>query len=236
MVCVPVVEKRREAITHRILELAAAGAAMVEWRMDWFAQVEEPGAAAALVGELTGRLEHTLLLCTYRSEAQGGRGRLAASAYEKLNLEVAESGGADLVDLEFYQAADPRRQIMQLREAGVWVVCSSHDFDKTPSQAEMERQLWEMASAGADFAKLAVMPQGRKEVLGLMAAVVAVKERLPESHLIAMSMGETGALSRLLGGWYGSEVTFASAGAASAPGQIPWERAAELLKELEEYC
>ncbi len=236
VICLPVIETERDAIVRKIRELSGRGAAMVEWRMDWFGQAEEPHAVEELLAELAGTMEHTLLLCTYRTKLQGGRGILNGAAYEALNLAVAKSQAADLVDLEFYQTGEQKRQILALQEAGIWVVCSNHDFGKTPARPEMERQLLEMAGAGGDFAKLAVMPRGREDVLRLMEAVTAVKEQLPGSHLIAMSMGELGVISRLLGGWYGSEVTFASAGAASAPGQIPYEEAQELLGRLKAYC
>lgn len=98
----------------------------------------------------------------------------------------------------------------------------------------MERQLAEMVLAGADFAKLAVMPRKKTDVLRLMEAVLAVKEQHPGSHLIAMSMGGDGVISRLLGGWYGSEVTFAAFGKASAPGQIAYEEVEQILKQIQE--
>ena len=49
-----------------------------------------------------------------------------------------------------------------------------------------------------------------------------------------MSMGGDGVISRLLGGWYGSEVTFAAFGKASAPGQIAYEEVEQILKQIQE--
>lgn len=236
MICVPVIEQKGADILARVRELAGQGIPMIEWRMDWFEEAADTGAVLSLLREAAPLLERTLLLCTYRTEAQGGQGGLAGAAYEALNLAVAESGVADLVDLEYEQAREPGAQIRRLQEAGVWVVCSQHDFAGTPEQPELERQLLRMAQAGGDFTKLAVMPEKKQDVLRLMAAVLTVKEQQRESHFIAMSMGAEGAISRLTGGWYGSEVTFASLGASSAPGQIPCEKVSDLVARLEEYC
>mgnify|MGYP001131629782 CR=1 FL=1 len=49
----------------------------------------------------------------------------------------------------------------------------------------------------------------------------------PETPVITMSMGTLGAVSRLCGEAFGSAMTFANPGTASAPGQP----SAEVLKE-----
>lgn len=234
VICVPVVERTDEAVLGRIRELSSCGVSMIEWRMDWHERAGDISHMASLLGRMEGLARRTALLCTFRSRLQGGEGQLDAEGYERLNLTVAESGVADLVDLEFYQARERERQIRRLQAAGTLVVCSHHDFEKTPAREQMEGQLMEMAAAGADFAKLAVMPRRKGDVLELMAAVLAVKERMPQQHVIAMSMGGDGAISRLLGGWYGSEVTFASLGQASAPGQLPYGKAKELIQGIAE--
>lgn len=232
VICVPVIEKTGGAIRERVKELAEEGIPMVEWRMDWYEKGGDWAAVAALLEELAEATKETLLLCTYRTKGQGGEGQLGPKAYWQLNLTAAASGVADLVDLEFFQVQEPVGRIRELQEQGVWVVCSHHNFKETPPLLEMEGQLLGMAEAGGDFAKLAVMPKCGADVLRLMEAVLSVKRQLPGSHIIAMSMGDLGAVSRLLGGWYGSEVTFASYGAASAPGQLPCQEAAELLEGL----
>lgn len=232
VVCVPVIEKTGAAILARARELADRGIPMMEWRMDWYEGADDPDRVAALLRKMAKAAGRILLLCTYRTRAQGGEGSLKPDAYRQLNLAAAESGAADLVDLEFFQVQDPARQIQELQEKGVWVVCSNHNFQNTPSLKEMEEQLIRMAQAGGDFAKLAVMPRQGEDVLRLMEAVLSVKRQLPGSHIIAMSMGEIGAVSRVLGGWYGSEVTFASCGASSAPGQLPFGEVTELLEGL----
>ena len=45
-------------------------------------------------------------------------------------------------------------------------------------------------------------------------------DRHPETPVITMSMGALGAVSRLSGEAFGSAMTFANPGTASAPGQV----------------
>ncbi|MCI8893328.1 MAG: type I 3-dehydroquinate dehydratase [Lachnospiraceae bacterium] len=232
VICVPVIGTTDAAILEQVKELADGGIPMVEWRMDWYEKAEDSAAVTALLKELAELTERTLLLCTYRTRAQGGEGKISPEAYRQLNLTAAESGAADLVDLEYYQVEEPERQIRELQERGVWVVCSHHEFQKTPGILRMESRLLSMAIAGGDFSKLAVMPQRGEDVLRMMEAVIDAKRQRPEYHYIAVSMGELGAVSRLLGGWYGSEVTFAADKASSAPGQLPYPEVERLLEEL----
>jgi 3-dehydroquinate dehydratase-1 len=77
-----------------------------------------------------------------------------------------------------------------------------------------------MHALGADVAKIAVMPQRAEDVLALLDATLRAARELP-IPVAGMSMGGLGAASRLCGGVFGSALTFAVAGAPSAPGQMP---------------
>ena len=64
------------------------------------------------------------------------------------------------------------------------------------------------------------MPQSRADVLELLAATAEMTDHHPETPVITMSMGALGAVSRLCGEAFGSAMTFANPGQASAPGQV----------------
>ena len=133
----------------------------------------------------------------------------------------AEVGQADLPLL-----------VEQAHTAGVPVVCSSHDFAKTPPRAELVERMVQMQQAGADLPKLAVMPQSRIDVLELLAATAEMAEHHPETPVITMSMGALGAVSRLAGEAFGSAMTFANPGTASAPGQVGLDVVNAVLNSL----
>ena len=97
---------------------------------------------------------------------------------------------------------------------------SCHDFEKTPVTGAMTDLLVSMADAGADVAKLAVMPRDRADAARLLQATAQAAARRPETPLITMAMGTMGAVTRLCGGAFGVCASFgAVGGAASAPGQ-----------------
>ncbi len=99
--------------------------------------------------------------------------------------------------------------------------------------------LTEAKELGAHIGKLACMPsveeeQGRRDVETLLAATERMKTIYPDFPLITMSMGEIGKDSRCYGGLYGSEVSFACVGTASAPGQMELEELNGVFDRI--YC
>ena len=51
---------------------------------------------------------------------------------------------------------------------------SNHDFQKTPSQDEIEKRLLKQDQMGADVLKIAVMPKSKQDVFTLMNATLKV--------------------------------------------------------------
>ena len=112
--------------------------------------------------------------------------------------------------------------------AGAAALFSEHHFDATPATDAMADTLTGMADAGADIAKLAVMPRCAADAARLLEATARAADARPDTPLITMSMGPLGAVTRFCGGAFGSCATFGvtSGTSASAPGQPP----ADLLK------
>ena len=225
-VILPIVARTEDDILREARRLSALKADCIEWRADWFSYALGADRLRAALGE-------KLLLVTFRTKAEGGEVSLTRQQYADFCGTVCVSGCADLLDIEFF----PNREglpalIGQAHKAGVAVVCSSHDFHKTPSRTEMVTRLTAMQQAGADLPKLAVMPNSPSDVLELLAATAEMAEQHPETPVITMSMGALGAVSRLCGETFGSAMTFANPGQASAPGQVALDVVNEVLDSL----
>ncbi|MDO1592177.1 type I 3-dehydroquinate dehydratase, partial [Pseudomonas aeruginosa] len=67
------------------------------------------------------------------------------------------------------------------------VVMSNHDFQKTPSQDEIEKRLLKQDQMGADVLKIAVMPKSKQDVFTLMNATLKVSQQTTKP-LLTMSM------------------------------------------------
>lgn len=232
-VIIPIVAHTEASILETAAQFSTLQADCVEWRVDHFEDARTPGAVARCLAKMRVALKGKLLLVTIRTKAEGGELALSHAEYMNLLHTILDTDCADLLDIEFFTAGDDLAVLVgDAHTAGAAVVCSSHDFHKTPPRAELVQRMTAMQQAGADLPKLAVMPQSRTDVLELLSATAEMADLHPETPVITMSMGALGAVSRLAGDTFGSAMTFANPGQASAPGQVPLDIVNEVLDVL----
>ncbi len=146
----------------------------------------------------------------------------------------ASSGVPAAIDVEI-DRAEAGSLIASAREAGVPVVASHHNFESTDSSERLLKTFAVMSEAGADVAKVAMMPQTPADVLRLLEATAAADASLPVP-VLGIAMGLLGRTSRIMGADFGSCATFAQIGRASAPGQIEASVLAEILDRVGCWC
>ena len=234
LICIPVTEAGEEQIAEKVCRLTEHKAQMIEWRVDCFAGAAEPERVRAVLERIRPLVQETVMLFTFRTRKQGGNGQLPEKQILHLNEIAAKSGCIDLIDLEFFEAARPEREIRRFQRMGVRVIASHHDFQGTPDDRILRMLLDQMRQGGADVAKLAVMPQRADDVLRLMKVTNDMKQRYPALPLVTMSMGSLGVISRVAGEAFGSCITFGADGDVSAPGQMQADRLEMVLEALHE--
>lgn len=220
-VIVPIVETTESKILERAFEFSRLRIDCVEWRVDWFEQYMDAHSMVSCLQKLRVALKDKLLLVTFRTKDEGGEVSLTHQEYLDFINTVIDTDCADLIDIEFFTAGnDIRKLIDNAHSSGAVVVCSSHDFQKTPDKSALVSRMVKMQQVGADLPKVAVMPHDSTDVLTLLSATIEMKTKYFATPIIAISMGKLGVASRLCGEVFGSAMTFASAGESSAPGQI----------------
>jgi len=221
-VCLPLVGDSREKVVEEAKALITFEPDLLEWRIDGYEQVESIPDSLALLREVRSIIGEIPLIFTCRIDEEGGM--RVISRQDRLDLVCAamETGDVDILDVEL---CNDRGFIAAVKEqsvkSGVKLILSHHNFTETPSEAFIYHKLAAAQEAGADIAKLAAMPQSEDDVLTLLGATLRARKEVVDGPIVTMSMGTTGVLSRLAGGLYGSDITFAVGMAASAPGQIP---------------
>ena len=231
-VCVPVMESSKEEILRETRRLEEAHTEMIEWRVDAFENVESPNAIREILNEMKHIIKESILVYTFRSKNQGGCKALSAADIYDIHQVAAESDVVDFIDVEYFEAKNPQKEIAMLREMGAYVIASHHDFEQTPDPEVIRMLLEQIRESGADVVKLAVMPQNMWDVLHLLEETNRFHENHPDYPLITMSMGAKGGISRVAGEFFGSCVTFGAGGQASAPGQLPVKQLEEILHIL----
>lgn len=220
-ICVPIVGVTKEDIIAEAKTFDSIPVDVVEWRVDWFEGVFDFDQVLDVLKDLRAVLSDTPILLTFRTSKEGGEKAIDNDAYAELNIKASESGYVDLVDVEVFTGDDIVKRIIDgAHAAGVKVVASNHDFDKTPDKDDIVGRLRKMQELGADIPKIAVMPQNKKDVLTLLVATEEMVTEYADRPIITMSMAGTGVISRLCGEVFGSALTFGAAKKASAPGQM----------------
>jgi 3-dehydroquinate dehydratase-1 len=234
LVCVPVMEQKKENIIREITYLAQSVADMIEWRVDAFENFSDCNAVRDVLEAAAPVLGEKIFLYTFRSRQQGGLAEADAATLDDLHELAAESGCVDFVDMEFFAEDSPVRTIHKMHTMGMKVIASHHDFEQTPSPDVMKMLLERMCEGGADIVKLAVMPQNQEDVLHLLGITAAFRKENKDTPVITMAMGSLGCVSRLCGENFGSCVTFGSHEKPSAPGQFEMNELYQMLQTIHE--
>ena len=220
-ICVPITGKTKEEIAAQTKKIKEAAPDLVEWRGDMFEEILDIESVQEVLELIHGILEEIPLLFTFRSKREGGSREISLEEYLTLNLRISESAHVDLMDVEVFMNPGGMQYLIELlKKNGKKVIGSHHRFDATPAKDDMVDILKKIEASGADILKLAVMPNGNEDVERLLQATneaVCIGVNHP---VVTMSMGALGVKSRICGEIYGSAMTFACVGEASAPGQM----------------
>lgn len=232
-ICVPIMGENLEQLIKEIRQLENESIDLVEWRIDYYKAIDNLNEVVATLEQIRAALVNTPLLVTFRSKKEGGEKEISEEEYITLNKTIIATQRADLVDVELFTGDEAVKEITEFaHQHNVKVVMSNHDFNQTPNKEEIVERLCRMQDLGADLPKIAVMPQKTEDVLTLLSATNEMVTKYANRPIITMSMAGMGVISRLAGEVFGSALTFGSAKAASAPGQIPVNKLNDILEVI----
>lgn len=230
-ICVPMVGKTIDELKAEAAFIKTIDFDLVEWRVDFFEDVQELEKVKGALEEIRAILPSTPLLFTFRSAEEGGEKEVSLVFYAALNKFIAKTGLIDLIDIELQKDDKVVKELVETAHMNhVYVILSNHDFEKTPSREEIISRLRKAQDLGGDLPKIAVMPTKASDVLTLLDATVTMKEKYADRPIITMSMAGKGLISRLAGEVFGSAITFGAAKKASAPGQIQTTQLKQILE------
>ncbi len=200
-----------EAQARRDLAVAAErGADLAELRVDGLADL------SVLDRLLADRRLPVVVTC--RPTWEGGRSDLS-DADRGAVLAMAADAGADFVDVELVtarrHAATVRDLLGERAAVNARLIVSAHDFDGRP--ARLTNVVAELYDSPADVAKIVWTARTIRDNL---EAFEILQHR--QKPTVALCMGESGLISRVLARKFGAVLTFASLeeGTGTAPGQV----------------
>jgi 3-dehydroquinate dehydratase / shikimate dehydrogenase len=210
-ICVPLCAETFAEL-EQLTSQAANVADLIELRLDCLDEPELDVFQQRING-FVGALSIPVII-TLRASEQGGHRQISMEQRREFWQNVIRPANA-LFDIE-----------KDLCEEGFaeWagVICSHHDFDRTPENLEEVYQ--QMAATPACILKIAIYAHDTIDCLPVFRLLTRAHEEGRE--LIALAMGDAGVATRILGPSRGSFLTFGALAqdAGTAPGQLTAER------------
>jgi len=218
-VCCPVMGTTAEEVLEQVALSNDAHCDLIELRIDSFECADDLAKVKSLLRKIKRTADKPVIF-TFRRQEEGGKKAVTKEYYMELLTMVADAGLADLIDVEASAIEGNCRFIEELQDTGAYVIMSKHDFDGTPSAEEIKETYIRMNEMGADIAKVSYMPNSKSDVVNLIIATLDVTSDRSFCPVIAISMGKLGMITRVIGEFLNSAVTFAAMSQASAPGQL----------------
>ena len=230
-ICVPIMEESPEGVLESGKKIREASPDLVEFRVDALHTEDQTVLSDTLV-KLQEKIGFCPIICTVRTAKEGGLFTGSDEEYENLCKALIEIPQTAAIDVEATARPAVAKEIIETAETlKKVVIASNHDFTKVPETDEIVRRLSDMAALHADVVKCAYMPQNEADVERLKEAGERFHSEWKDFPLILIAMGEIGMESRIKAAEFGSVLTFASVGNASAPGQIPVEKLRNLWEK-----
>ena len=153
------------------------------------------------------------VLVTVRHESEGGLRPMSTA--ERVQIARSLLPLAAALDWEIAQLPEVPELVAEARAAGVPIIASAHDFEKTPALDSLLEKEQQARSLGATVAKFAFRLHRAED---MMTGVELL--RRASGTTTAMGMGPLGAVSRLLYAQHGACLIYGYLGSTpTAPGQ-----------------
>lgn len=218
MICIPVIDNTVENALISADEALKCGD-IVEFRLDLLDEFNESDIE---------KFSKIPSIITIRAKWEGGS--FKKTDEERIEfLKCAIKNNAKFVDIELKE--EKNLELVKFRNeinSKTKIIVSYHDFEKTPEVNELIDVVERELKIG-DIAKFATFAHSKEDTLKILDLMNKYSGKI-----IAIGMGESGKLTRILGLKFGSILTFASMkGKASAPGQVDVIKLKEILNLIE---
>lgn len=229
LVCLPLVSSNKETLIKDAGKICEYNPDVIEWRVDYFDTVNDAESVVDALESLSEVIGEKPLIFTCRHKREGGQSDFSDMKRVDIIRKAVSTGAVDLLDIEMSSDREALEDIKRIsEEKDVKLILSYHNFEETPDESGIVEKLAEGERLGADISKLAVMPNCHGDVLNLLSASCLARKEV-DIPLITVSMGEMGSLTRIVGGMFGSDLSFAVGSESSAPGQVPIEDMRKML-------
>ena len=217
-ICIPIIDKNINDALKSAEESLKYGD-IVEFRVDL---MDNPTI------EHIEKMSKYPSIITVRANWEGGEYKGDNNQRIELYKKAIECN-VNYIDIELKE--ERNKELVEYRNkinSKTKIIVSYHDFEKTPHKNELMEIVEKQLKIG-DIAKFATMANNKNDLLKILAVI-----SIYENKIIGIGMGEVGKLTRIIGPYFGSILTFSSLeGKSSAPGQIEVNKLKKIIDLIE---
>lgn len=222
VVTVPLVAQTHDNILKETSTVKALNPDMIEVRADFWDFIEDTDASLKMLRDIRAQMKDVPILLTVRIKAERGHKDVSENAKFNFYRAAAKEKLADFIDIELAYGPEKITALKNdLKGTGVSLVVAYHDLNGTPSKDEIVKLMEREVQAGGDVAKIVVKPNCEEDVLTFLGGTLAFRRAHPDFPIIASGSGDKGRVTRIIGGLFGIDLTFASGVKGSNPTQMP---------------
>lgn len=210
--CIPLLSRNKCQLIKDASEAIRYDPDVLEWRVEAFSDVRQTDAVSDALRALHKQAQGIPILITPRHTDEGGISAIDPEHKAALIKTLAQTGLIDLVDIELLYPDD---YIINMKDSlhsnGVKLILSHHNLNEFESDELIIKLVKRADRLGADIIKYAPTPSTFHEMLQLMQLTINIKENITKKPVIAIAKGVIGSMSRIMGGYYGSAMTYVTA-------------------------
>lgn len=211
--CFMLKERTKNDILEAARNVARYNPEMVEWRVDYCLPMDSSKFTEDYwkhaLKEIKEILPDVPMLMTFRVKKEGGKTWYPDALRLKMASALVSTGLIEYCDCEIDNDID---YINTLKEACVKsdtkFVVSQHKWTETPSNEEIAATFRECVEKGADLPKFYLMATNYDDAVRTSVVTKKLREEELEMPIIICAMGDTGLITRTLGGSMGADFEF----------------------------
>lgn len=231
-ICIPLMADNINELFTFKNKVANLNFSLIEIRIDYFTNIFNETKIIEYLKEVRNTFNDKIIIFTLRTKLEGGNINISDDKYKKVNLLALKSNCIDIIDFQVMLEDDIiKTLIKEAHKNNVKVILSYHNFKETPSKDSLTKKIELMEKYQGDIKKIAVVPNKVDDLLNVLSFSSWVKENYSSPNIF-ISMGKIGVLSRVLGEFFGSCITFGTIENLSSLGQINVSDLNSIMSEL----
>lgn len=211
--CFMLKERTKNDILEAARNVARYNPEMVEWRVDYCLPMDSSEFTENYwkntLEDIKKILPDVPMLMTFRVKKEGGKTWYPDALRLKIATALVSTGLIEYCDCEIDNDIE---YINTLKDACVKsntkFVVSQHKWTETPSNEEIAATFRECVEKGADLPKFYLMATNYDDAVRTSVVTKKLREEELDMPIIICAMGDTGLITRTLGGCMGADFEF----------------------------